>query len=71
VRNGKQRSPEKQRRVEQRILERSNCGNGIASTKGFPRPTGKKFVRHQARDPKPGSSIRELADAMYREDHGT
>lgn len=61
------RTYRKQQRRENHLLY--ECGNGIASTKGYPKPTGKKFVQHIAPAPPPAFGLRALADQMYREDH--
>lgn len=73
----------KARRDAQRKLERerdlrelgdmqSSCGNGTMKVDGFRKPQPNRFRKHgQSSPPAKGLSVRELADQMYREDHGS
>jgi hypothetical protein len=61
--------PSKRKRVEDFAL-RSACGNGIVANKGFRKPVADRFRKHVPRNLAPAKSIRELADELYRQEHG-
>lgn len=59
----------KRKRIEDFAM-RSACGNGVVANKGFRKPVVDKFRKHVERKLQPAKSIRELADELYRQDHG-
>lgn len=50
---------------------KSSSGFGGIANKGIRRPNANRFHKHVQRDPRPSAGIRELADQLYRQDHGS